>query len=84
MHGVLSVSVVRAARSRRRAHILCRIGRELRLAAGAAEQNLFAVMRQSMRRVRFNGHAADRIDERRRGSDGGMIVAVMAVGRIAG
>jgi|JI10StandDraft_1071094.scaffolds.fasta_scaffold311978_2 hypothetical protein len=37
------------------------IGLEFRLATGAAEQHLVAIMHCTMRRVRFNRHAADGI-----------------------
>jgi hypothetical protein len=37
--------------------------RELGFAAGAAEQHLFAIVREPMRRVRFDTHAANRITQ---------------------
>lgn len=39
--------------------VFLRRGLELGFAAGAAEQHVFAISRQPMRRIRFDDHAAD-------------------------
>jgi hypothetical protein len=51
-------------------------GRELGFATSAAEQHLFAIVRQPMRRIRFDAHAADGVSQL---GEFGMVVSVMMI-----
>jgi hypothetical protein len=57
--------------------VLRRVGDKLRLAPGAAEQHLFAVVHVAVWRVWLGRHAANGIALGRRGAMGGMIMGRM-------
>ena len=73
---VMSVRMARCMRAfSDRLDVFFRGGRELGFAAGAAEQHLFAIVREPVRRIRFDTHAANGITQL-----GGLVVFVMMVG----
>jgi hypothetical protein len=65
-----------------RLHVRGRIGHELVLAAGAAEQDLLSVVCRAVLGVRRHGHAADRILDRGLAATGpmGVVVRVLVMG----
>lgn len=58
--------------------VFLRCGLELGFAPGAAEQHLLAVMREPMRRIGFDNHAADRVAQISAGMSG-VSVMMMSV-----
>jgi len=61
---VMSVRMARCMRAfSDRLDVFFRGGRELGFAAGAAEQHLFAIVREPVRRIRFDTHATNGISQ---------------------